>query len=325
MRSLSTIGFVASNVLCVLLVVCVSTSVFTSPMAWGGVIVTSTMVPADLKDALNTGGLPITSVSTQNGTDGQFGTYTNFIVQPITIGNGVVLSSGNVGSMAPPADQELAGPQPSYDMATSGTAEFDDYGPGHIENFQSSNDVAALQVNFHLDDTSQIQFDFVFGSVEYPFWTSQYTDSFLAFLKYPDGTTHQITFDKNGKPVQVGLSFAGLVSVADQNTAFADPHGILGLTTTSAELDSGDYSLTFEIGDVNDHILDSAVFISNLRLGVGVEGTEPTDPSDYIVPEPGSIALAAIGFGLLGLNWRGKKASSTVAPQQNKVNEIPKL
>ena len=277
--------------------ICVVLSLVTTPPLQAGVLVTPTMNPGDLQGALGGAGMTITSVTLLNGAAGQYGTYTNYTAQPITIGNGVVLSSGNVSFLGPPADPSLDSPQPSYDMETPGTAEFDAYGPGKIENFQSSNDVAVLRVDFSLDDTYQIQFDFVFGSVEYPFYTGSFTDSFLVFLNGTD-SANQITYDQNGKPVQVGSSFSGLVSVADLNTAFANPHGVLGLTTTTAELDAGDYTLFFEIGDVNDHILDSAVFISNLRTGVGQEGTEPTEPEDYI-PEPGTMMLSLIGFGVL--------------------------
>ena len=255
-------------------------------------MVTPTTNPADLADALNASGLTINSVSLVNGANGQFGTYTEFETPPIRIHDGLVLSSGLVSGTPAPADPILDYPQPSNDMATSGTAEFDAYGPGHIENFVSSSDVAALLVSFTLDDPSQIQFDFIFGSVEYPFWTSSFTDSFLVFL---DGTANQITFDKNGNPVQVGVSFANLVTTADQNTAFADPHGLVrSLTTTSALLSAGVHTLLFEVGDVNDHILDSAAFITNLRAGEDDEGTEPT-------PEPGTLTLLAVGLASVGL------------------------
>jgi hypothetical protein len=254
--------------------------------------VTPTMNPADLADAFNASGLTINSVSITNGADGQFGTYVDFETLPIRFHDGVVLSSGLVSGTPAPADPILDYPQPSNDMATPGTAEFDAYGPSHIENFTSSNDVAALLVNFTLDDPGQIQFDFVFGSVEYPFWTGEYTDAFLVFL---DGTANQITFDKNGNPVQVGVSFANLVTTDDQNTAFADPHGLIrSLTTTSALLSAGTHTLLFEVGDVNDHILDSAAFITNLRTGEDDEGTEET-------PEPGTWTLLAAGLACVGL------------------------
>ena len=165
-----------------------------SPWAQASVLVNPTMNPGDLQAALGGTGMTINSVTLLNGAVGQYGTYTNYTAQPITIGDGVVLSSGNVGFLGPPADPSLESPQPSYDMETPGTAEFDAYGPGKIENFQSSNDVAVLRVDFSLDDTSQVQFDFVFGSVEYPFYTGSFTDSFLVFLNGTDPTNQQSVF-----------------------------------------------------------------------------------------------------------------------------------
>jgi hypothetical protein len=132
-----------------------------------------------------------------------------------------------------------------------------------------------------LDNPSPIKFDFLFGSVEFPFYTSSFTDSFLVFL---DGTgpANQITFDSAGNAVQVGSSFAGLETTGDKNSAFSNPHGIIHhLTTTSAMLADGEHFLIFEIGDVNDHILDSAVFIANLRAEAGTQGTGETEDPPY--------------------------------------------
>jgi hypothetical protein len=249
----------------------------------GVVVVNSPADAAALQAALSGTRLTITSVSIRTGEAGQFGTYTGFTNAPITIENGVVLSSGEVAFVGPPPDPVVDYPEPSYEMGSLGTPEFDAYGPGHIENFSSSHDVAALQVDFHLDTNSPVKFDFVFGSVEYPFWTSDFTDALLVFL---DGTdpTNQIAFDKNNQPVQVGNSFAGLVVTSDANTTFAAPHGMLvKLTTTTARLAPGDHTLIFEVGDVNDTFLDSAAFIANLRAEEGVQGTEPTDPPPPLV------------------------------------------
>jgi len=247
----------------------------------GMVSVTPTTDPTALGAALNPQGLTITSASIANGVDGQFGIYSNFNLSPITISNGVVLSSGDVSQVGDPPDPVLDYPSPDNDMGGSGTPEFDAYGPGHIEGFDpdfGSFDVAALQVNFHLTTNTPIKFDFIFGSVEYPYWTGLYTDALLVFL---DGTdaTNQITFDASNNPVQVGASFGNLVETDDRNTTFADPHGLLGpLTTTTATLAAGDHTLVFEVGDVNDGSLDSAAFIANFRAGTGSQGTAPSQP-----------------------------------------------
>lgn len=254
------------------------------------VVTVPTMDTSALAAALHPVGLTITSVSIRNGQPGQFGTFSNFEIPPVTIRPGIVLSSGDVTSLGPLA----AASDPAYDPASpppevnsqmtpepdsGGTPEFDEYGStgARIENFSASYDVAALRVDFTLATDIQVKFDFIFATVEYPVYTSSYTDAFLVFL---DGTqvTDQITYDASGNPVQVGRSFAGLETIADQNTAFSSPHGLIHhLTTTTAVLSAGHHHLIFEVGDVNDHILDSAVFIANLRAEAGTEGTDPSD------------------------------------------------
>jgi hypothetical protein len=75
-------------------------------------------------------------------------------------------------------------------------------------------------------------------------------------------------------------------------------YGLVKLQTfTSSALSAGNHSILFEIGDVNDHILDSAVFISNLRAAAGTPGT-----NDGAVPEPATMAL--VGLSLAGLAGR---------------------
>lgn len=261
-----------------------------APHALGAVETTPTMNLTDLEHALRPFGLSIESVSIHNGVAGQFGTYRNFETLPVTIRPGVVLSSGDVTDLSP----LLEALDPEYDPAspparvnnqmfpepeTGGTLEFDNYGAsgGNIENFNGSYDVAALRVDFVLEEDSPVKFDFIFGSVEFPYWTGQFTDAFLVFLDGFD-EAHQITFDTNGNAVQVGSSFAGLETTADLNTAFANPHALIHhLTTTTERLDSGAHFIVFEVGDVNDHILDSVAFISNLRAEAGAPGTNPSE------------------------------------------------
>ena len=288
----------------------------------GAIITTPTMDSGALENALDAHGLNVESISISNGVAGQFGTYSNFNLPPVTIRNGIVLSTGNVANLGPFAkppgysdptsnsDPNVSAPPPQVNNpmdpnGLGGTPEFDAYGlssitPGttRIENFVDSHDVAVLRIDFTLDNPSPVKFDFIFGSVEYPYWTSQFTDAFLVFL---DGKTpaDQITFDAAGNPVQVGNSFAGLETTGDLNTAFSSPHALIHhLTTTTAMLSDGLHTLWFEIGDVNDQVLDSAVFIANFRAEEGQEGTEPTD-DDLFVPEPASLSIMAIGSLLM--------------------------
>ena len=262
--------------------------------------ITQTTNGTVLGAALGGGGLTIDSVIITNGAPKQFGTYTGFTSGLVTMGDGIVLSTGKVVQTTAASNNGVLGTAttPSTDTGADGTAAFNAYGPGHIANFTESNDVAALNVNFTLGAASQVGFDFIFGSVEFPEYTSNYTDAFLAFL---DGTDvgNQIVFDASSNAVQVGSTFASALTTADTNTAFAAPHGLLKLETyTQGMLSVGSHSISFQIGDVNDRRLDSAVFISNFRAGEGPGGTYP--PS---VPEPSSLLLLSASLVALAV-WR---------------------
>ena len=305
--------------------------------ATAAVTTVPTLDPDLLATALDpSGGLEIDSIEILNGLPGQFGTYSNFVIPPVTIHDGIVLSSGSVAEMGPipgatEPDYDPASPPPQVNSqmypwdVSGGTSEFDDYGfsNGGIENFYGSFDVAAIRVDFTLDEDSAVKFDFIFGSVEFPYWTSQFTDAFLVFV---DGTdpSDQVTFDSQGNAVQVGSSFAGLETTEDQNCAFSNPHGLIHhLTTTTEVLSKGPHFLIFEVGDVNDHILDSGVFISRLRAEAGDPGTEPTEDCLGDFNEDGVVDGSDLGT-LLGF-WGPNDGGDLTGDDETDGNDLGTL
>jgi hypothetical protein len=241
------------------------------------------------------------------GNSAQVGTYTGFASPPRTIGNGVVLSTGNATDVVGPYRNDVSNGEVSTGFGGGSTPEIDSYAPGHVTNWSSSHDAAVLTVNFTLSSPSAIAFNFLFGSVEFPVYTSNYTDAFFAFL---DG--NQITFDTSGNAVQVGSSFASLLNTDDTNTIFTgvganagnDAHGLLGvLTTTSGTLTAGAHTLQFEVADTNDAQLDSAIFLTDLHTTTGGSGPV-TGGGGTILPEPASMALMGAGLVALGVTRR---------------------
>ncbi|HWI12589.1 MAG TPA: molybdopterin cofactor-binding domain-containing protein, partial [Burkholderiaceae bacterium] len=194
--------------------------------AMAGIGVTPTTDPTTLGTALGGSGVTINSVTVTNGAASQFGTYTGFNGSVVTLGNGIVLSSGKA------VDTANVGTFIDTTTGAAGTSEFDAYGAGHVANFSDSNDVAALKVSFTLASASAVSFSFAFGSMEFPDYVNDFTDAFLVFL---DGTgvANQIVFDASSNPVQVGSSFASSLVTTDASTAFTDPHGLVGVLTTT--------------------------------------------------------------------------------------------
>ena len=284
-----------------------------APAARAEIVTFPTTNTDTLGAALHPTGLTIRNVRIRNGADAQFGTFSNFSLAPVTIGDGLVLGTGDISSIGPIAEAQSPDYSPASPpsrlvnaMNSGRTAEFNDYGrnTGAITNFSIAEDVASLEVTITLPVASNVKFDYIFGSVEFPVWTSSYTDAFLVFLDVRQ-PANQICFDAQGSAIQVGQSFADLVTTSDVNTAFSAPHGMIrSLTTTTIALPAGDHRLWFEVGDVNDQILDSAVFITNLRAEPGDAGTVPTNPHDNCAGDlDGDGSVGGADLALLLAAW----------------------
>ncbi len=216
-------------------------------------------------------GLSDFSVSLQ-GHGNAFGTFTN---DPFGLGEGIVLSTGNVEHI-PGLNESV------YDLNT------DFHMPGSQP---GTFDLAQLDISFYADDTvDRLFFDYVFGSEEFlEFAGSDWNDSFELLLNgvnlarlsdgqevninnlahSPTGPFHPDYIDNpvgSETPVRLNgytrtLTFEGLLQQNAMNT------------------------LSIRIQDVADGELDSAVFLKGGTLGT----VTPANATAEQVPEPNAM------------------------------------
>jgi hypothetical protein len=119
-----------------------------------------------------------------------------------------------------------------------------------------------------------LTFDFKFFSDEYPEYVgSAYNDAFIAELDASTWTTsgstitapNNFAFDPAGNVISINA--AGVTSMTAANAAGTTYDGATPLLAASKQLTPGPHSLYLSIFDQGDAILDSAVFLDNLRVG----------------------------------------------------------
>lgn len=145
-----------------------------------------------------------------------------------------------------------------------------------------SYDATALAFDFSVSDpqATSLSFDLVFGSEEYPEWVDAFVDSAVVIV---DGVNHAL-FNKDPKAPLSVISSNLAAGYFQDNAAGTIPieyDGISGLLRIVAPLDPGRaiHSIKIAIADTGDHILDSGLFIANLRAG--------TDPGAGVMFNPG--------------------------------------
>jgi len=186
----------------------------------------------------------------------------------------------------------------------------------------STRDVTVLKLNLNVPAGANcLRFDFKFFSEEFPEFVGQgFNDAFIAELDSSTWTAsngtitapNNFAFDPNGNVISVNA--AGPATMTAAQAAGTTYDGATPLLSAATPITPGAHTLYLSIFDQGDNILDSAVFLDNLRLGFvadpanecrpGAQLAEPSQPCDALPnPLPAGTIFAAPGqvtFGTPG-------------------------
>lgn len=235
-----------------------------------------------LGDALEGPGISFTS-ATLTGNGPQVGFFSNGGAA-LGINSGIVLTTGSLGCV---------GSSNTSTQCTGGSGTF-----------------SQLELAFTAT-SSDLFFNYVFASEEYNEFVNQgFNDTFSLVLNGMGFSNVNLAMLPGmGGPVSINNVNNGSNSAFFRdNTVLGLPIEYDGLTTLLTAQALGltvgqNYTLTFNISDQGDSVLDSAVFIQG-----GSVGTVPP-----VIPEPGTWAMMIGGFGILGAAMRRRRSIPAAA------------
>ena len=177
---------------------------------------------------------------------------------------GIVISTGDVTQLAKPASEFI-----TTSMNTPGDPDL-----GSLV-FLPTYDAAVLEFDITVSDGGDLEFQYVFGSEEYPEYVgSGFNDVFAFFVDDQSGSGMQNIAFVPGTTIPVAINnvnagqnsayFVDYETLNGQHVAFDGLTTVLPAVYTSGA--NGTYHVKIAVTDVSDGIFDSGVFISTLSL-----------------------------------------------------------
>lgn len=220
---------------------------------------------------LLSGGLSLVPGSvTFKGVNNQASLFTGGL-DTIGLSTGLLLTSG---SGLPP----ISNTQTGFSTSTGSGSDADLLAAGAgLPGIGSVNDanVITFKVMATSASVTSVTFNFVFGSDEYPEWSSVYSDIGAILV---NGTN--VAFFSNGKPLAVIND--NLAAGAFQNNTGGsialEYDGISAKLSVTAALQPGENTIKIGVADSNDSALDTALFVGTISGGQETGGGTITQP-----------------------------------------------
>lgn len=241
----------------------------------------TTMTAMDLASKIS-GVLSSVSVTSATliGSDSQTSLFDS-----LDLGNGLTMDAGILltsGDGTPPESNTETG----YSESASGAGddELTSIAQSAFSGAGGTNDANVLELALDVTDTSvnSVAFDLIFGSDEYP----EFADSSFVDIAAVTSNGSNYGLFSNGKPLSIisdNINVGGITANDGQPIEY---DGLTQRLTVLVPVSLGSNIIRLGVADTGDFILDSGLFISNMRVqagdvqGVKLEVTSPTEGGD---------------------------------------------
>lgn len=240
------------------------------------------------------------TVTSINCADGAYGTFENADNTDLGLGKGLVLSTGQILNTPDIFTSSIN--QPANDFASNANGFGGDDDLTFLSGF-NTNDACIIELEVFAN-TNQLNFEYVFGSEEYPEFVGGSVNDVFAFLASGPGIVGDPGL--NGQLNMAVLPNGTAVTINDvndaQNNEFyrnnefsnnvvydgltSDFQGIKkSLTATVDVIPCNTYNLKLGIADGGDSVFDSGVFISEITGGIPTVSVDYQNGIQYLVEE----------------------------------------